>query len=420
MDSEPDVLASARPRRLRLGPGGWELDVERLLPVAGALYRPCPSTLRGREVILRQLGRSGGSPGLAAGAKALMDGEGPAAGQEYVAVGDRWEPGRAAPTDEREAEARRVLLDDRLLVLEASVSALQRTCASLRRTVAHLEGRVGRGAWPAEPAERSGARPESASAPGRRRSEPVQATSPVAPPPSSAPAPNGEPAPSSQASSGPPPSAPAAVSGPPPSGPAAASGPPPSGPAEVSGPPPSGPPPSGPAAASGPPPSGPAAVSADLGGLGAEALALPDVAAYAKGMSELLGVSLELRRAEGALDPLDGTYLSSLVDASGDAVGAIVMDLMAVVQQGGDLVMLGTDDRQAMLAAGVPTEDAIEAASEVVTAQAELFGAIEANPPLHAQPVRAVDAARDGWLRSPRDGVHLVDRYGSRVSLFAR
>lgn len=419
MLSTPDSLSQARPKALRRAGADWEMDVEQLLRVSDTLYRPAVSTLRGRDAILQHLVATEGQDGLTAAAVALMDTPPTGAGEVFEVVGGVWRPGSPNLAEMLRLNAREALLDRRVLDLEATVTALYRTCSMLERRLAALESRgvssaFGAGAPPAAMAggemAGSGMAPAGSAAgtaaamggPGRGAGGDLSPQAAVAIPTSAGevPPPPALEEPTAALGGG----APQAAS---PMAPGEAAGPDDEPEQEVAG-----------AAAEAE--AGDASDAGESSDPGEPLLQLPDRDQYGDALESLIGQDPKMKPVDETPDLGEGFWLSPLLSDEGEEVGAICGDLIAVVRQGGILVMLSDDAQQEMIDTGQPTEDAAEAMSEIFNVQSRSFNDIEGNPHTKTQPLVQASTADRPWLSNPAAMVVFKDVFGGRTVLVSR
>ncbi len=411
-----DALSAARARVLRHGPEGWVLEVERLEYIDGSLYRPARTSLLGRERILGHLEHGSESPEIRRLVEEMIDKEPTAQrlafhlSEEGLAVADP--TGEDAPT-----------LSPRVRKLEAQVRAMSRTVEQLMRLERRLSNAL-QNAHRAPPARsagdpdapREGAR--AASAGGQDVQAPAQgspnAGSPGAGSPAAAP-PDADAAPAGSAE-GAALEAGAAPAGSPDAGatPAdsAEAAPPDAGPAEAA-------PPDAPAADGSPEAGAADAPDAEEPAAPSEPkLALPEPAEWSKGLATLLGETLKLTADESGPALEDAAYwICPLVDDEDALVGAILGDIRALVLQGGGLMMMGDEVLKEQLEAGEPSEDVLEAASEIFNVQSRCFNDIDGNPHVRTKAIAKVDPTEHDFLRAMTARRDLVDENQGRTVL---
>jgi hypothetical protein len=415
-----DVLQAATPRKLKRGPEGWSLEVERLVRVSGTLYRPSSATMRGREAVLRQLLAT--APALAESAEVLMD-DAASGDAVFEAVGTAWREGEVDLSSPLEAAERSALLEPRVLELEAQVQGLLAANRQLETRLDALEARLASGATVAPdlpPREREAAPPLD----HEESPPPADESVPSGPPPGPVPMPSGE-----DEDDAPPPAPDLAAA---PDGPTPVPFEAEEGDAEEA------------------PEAADAAEeveeeeeertedaeAATLEGAGVDeaqereeppppadfdALQLPRAGAYAEGLQTLLGesVGLSLDRAEAPrID--EGYWVCPLIDDGDRTVGAMVADVRTVIRHGGLLVMLGEDAIADMLRGSDPSEDAVESMSEIFNVQSACINTLGGNDHVRVTDLRPFDPDEDGWMRGPRERVDFVDSEGDRTVLLAR
>ena len=146
-------------------------------------------------------------------------------------------------------------------------------------------------------------------------------------------------------------------------------------------------------------------------------LRFPDAEAYSKELAALLGEECPLTVESTAPDVQTGVYYASeLLNDDGSVVGAIVVDLVALIHQAGTLLMLGESARDAMVAEAAPSDDVVEAMHEIVNTQSRCFNSVKGNPHVRAGDLRVV-TPDDTWLSGSVHRSSLLDGFGGRTLL---
>jgi hypothetical protein len=150
------------------------------------------------------------------------------------------------------------------------------------------------------------------------------------------------------------------------------------------------------------------------------ALAMPAQPDIATCLKQLLGVDAELRPERGNLPKdLDGFYVSRIVDASDQELGAILLDLRGGVELGGRLMGFPAAAIEEQ-AKSEPSDDIMDAMNEVTN---NLGGFVNrANPDLRVRvrPLAKFSVAEFGWLPKNTARIGNTTKTGGRLWLTAR
>ncbi len=169
------------------------------------------------------------------------------------------------------------------------------------------------------------------------------------------------------------------------------------------------------AVAPAPPPSD-AAVEAT----GKPLLAMPQQADVAICLKQLLGADPELRGERGNVPKdLEAFYVSRVIDAADQEVGAILLDLRAGMELGGRLLGFPAAAIEEQ-AKGEPSSDMLDAMNEVTN---NLGGFINrANPDLRVRvrPLEKFSSAEFGWVPKNTARMGCATKTGGRLWLSAR
>lgn len=149
-------------------------------------------------------------------------------------------------------------------------------------------------------------------------------------------------------------------------------------------------------------------------------LTFPTCAEYAKGITTLLDEDIALEEDASSPDVRAGVYfMTPLIGREEEVIGAIVVDLKAVVSQGGTLIMLGESALDEMVESASPSDDVIDAMKEVVNVQSRCFNDVEGNPHVRIGEFRKVEPT-DDWLSTTAHRLTLLDRFGGRTLLLSK
>lgn len=150
------------------------------------------------------------------------------------------------------------------------------------------------------------------------------------------------------------------------------------------------------------------------------ALAMPAQPDIASCLKQLLGVDAELRAERGNVPKdLDGFYVSRIVDAGDQEVGAILLDLRGGVELGGRLMGFPAAAIEEQ-AKSEPSSDIMDAMNEVTN---NLGGFVNrANPDLRVRvrPLEKFSVTEFGWLPKNAARIGSTTKTGGRLWITAR
>lgn len=127
---------------------------------------------------------------------------------------------------------------------------------------------------------------------------------------------------------------------------------------------------------------------------------IPSSADLSRILEGLLGAPVPLTEAEPlAIDA--SCYGCMLLDDDDRIVGAFVADLRATVMLGGTLMMIPEGVLAESLEAGEPTEDMLEAMSEVLNVSSRAFNDVPGNPHVRTKVIAPIDLDAYPWLPNP-------------------
>lgn len=351
-----DLLAGARPRRLVYSRGKWYLEVMRLVAVSNAIFQPRVQRIEGAEAILSFLSRTEEGRPLLQGSYEILRSESGEESRSYDAVDGEWIPTAVAPSYMKELAQRR----QKPQAQAGSISATQ--LLELRSELMLL-----RSAY--EQLKRRVRELEQRADSGAFAGAPRPGTAPAAPAPVSA-------TPEAVPATPPPPVAPA--------------------PAPVEAPP----------------------VEEE------PHLRLPPVSALSRFIGQALGDDVTLdeteRPASWKRSNMDGLYVSRLVDDTGRDVGAMVVDKAGVVCLGGTLLMLPPATIEAQARHPQPTEDTLEATSEILNILTASINSLPGANHVRCEHLQLLDPAALPWLLESTRAVHAQASVGGILCLVAR
>lgn len=451
-----NVIAHAKPKRLFCRRGLWYLDIISISWDGGGVFRPRPVRVEGNDAILETLSAMSGS--LARRTAELLNG----ANQEkqtYEAVGNDWMPSTQSGPGERQP------------ALEAEVVQLRRQLVEVRSEFASLHGRVAAlearshgieqqnrravsidsdSGWPSqkallqqpvpaiaeglsrpeespEPTGTSGGDPASATpkksgddTPGT--AEPAKATEggdPAADPGADkSPADSGA-AKASEVSSGGASEANADTSTDSASAEAASTQSTPDGDSRPDSPSTDG----DTAAAEGSTdeasPGNAAADSADPEP--EQPILVPMSGDACNLVKQLVGEDTEIEPTEKELD-ISGDHLYSclVIDDADAVVGLLVGDLEATVRLGAAMMMLPESEVTSQLETKTPSEDSLEAMSEVFNNLSSTINSVEKNPHVRTRSLESLNLDSVPWARKPRQRLDLTIAPGGQIVILSR
>ncbi|MFK7985290.1 MAG: hypothetical protein AB8I08_04595 [Sandaracinaceae bacterium] len=393
-----DLLARSRPRRLRCRGGDWELELERFDRMSGALYRPKHLAVIGPAAIREALTSLTSSHAFCEAVERVMA-EAHDSDVIYEVAGEGLRVVSAMEERVSSIESAK-----RLVAAELEVAQLRARVARLEQAFAGLR----RGGFAPSGAHGSAPHPQP-SAPPRGRDDGAH-------PAASAPGPNPGAANSGAANSGAAneasPAAPSPMASNPPSDSASASDASPLGgaPAEEEN---ADPQPVGSEAAGASPPESAASDEPEV----EPAAAIPSSGDLSRILEGLLGAPVPLTEAEAPLS-IDGScYGCMLLDDDDQIVGAFVADLKATVMLGGTLMMIPDNVLEECLEAGEPTEDMLEAMSEVLNVSSRAFNDVPGNPHVRTEVLALLDLEAHPWLPNPVARTDHAEPNGGTLSM---
>jgi hypothetical protein len=361
----------AKPKQIVWRDERWVLEVECLVPVSERILRPSMHAIEGREAIQMFLEASPEGRHLSAAASHLMDGPSPPTNQSraFAPDGDRWSAAlsplaselvRGALPAAAVAPAPVAALDDEKL--SRLIGAFESIAVRMQR----LEDKISRGI-----ANLSSLQPPGAAGP-------IQV-----------PAYGGGNLPA------PPPPAPAAA-------------PPPLAPPQASAE----------AVRSSVPTPAPEALAPE------PKLKMPTVKDFRASLRQLVGDDVTIEAVKKPTfdleDQADRCYGCEVLDDKGEVVGAMLADLLATVWIGGGLMMLPHGALAEQVRKVRPSDDAIEAMSEVLNTLCALFNYVPGNPHVRTRPAARLDPTEHPWMLSPLARADYKEGKGGFIVLLSK
>jgi hypothetical protein len=344
-----DLLDGGRPKRLILSQGRWYLEMTRLVSAGDGVFQPRSHRVEGKGTILEALRRSKHGRSLVdAAARLVANGDG--ADASFDAVEGAWVPSRLAPSYIKQL-ARTDVRTPAEAALIAELTLLRASHEGLMARVARLERLVAKSSDLS-----SEAHPFATPGAHTHRELPYAASLPE---PDELPA-HEEPAHDGEED------------------PAAAFR------DEAA-------------------PAGASVASSDDPDAGA-VLRFPPLSLVTDALRELSGQEIPLKEMKGAgsdwVESPSRYQVAWLVDDMGDPMGAILCDFVAVARLGGAMLSLSQADIETHAAAEQPSEEIVNAASDLAMTIGGLIGDVEGNPRVRAKGFLPLEEASD-WLQTP-------------------
>ncbi|MCB9606019.1 MAG: hypothetical protein H6716_05470 [Polyangiaceae bacterium] len=382
-----DLLDGARAKRLLRREGRWFLEVERLVAVDPGVFRPTLQRIEGREGILWFLGHHNSDADLERSARGVFDTTS-GAHATYESAKGTWVPSSTSARHFRDqARKRRAEVEtywrqqNELARLRVENEELKRRLAKLERILyspGNLELKL-RGSE--SPPELNPQFPPQASTP---KEAAASAGEQVAGQSAGGGAPDGsdgEPSEAAQAAAEAAQAAEAAEAEP-------------VAPAEPASIPP-------------PPP--------DF-----EPFEVPPPSAFEQCIATLVGSDVELEPPDGSAHDLAEFFSARLVSDDDELRGVMLADLEAVARMGGSLLMLPEPEVLQQISSGTPSQDSLEAMSEVFNTLTAEFNNVEGNPHVRSRPLGPVDPEDVKWFKYARNRVEFKMPEGGLLVMLAR
>ena len=369
-----DLLLDVSPRELIRSEQGWRLEVERLICMAGNLYRPSRKCVEGEEAILAHLEHNPRGRPLLEGAIAILGAPEPAAGSlQFQAIGGDWVPAAAIRARELADASRPMRWEGpevtQVLGLELGQRDAMERIQQLERRIEELTALASRAAkqvgGPAPDAP-SGYRDDAEFAADLGFDAPEQGELDA----SALEDPalddeddfleQSEPLPA-EASAALPVRAPVTV---------------------------------------------------------------PAIKALRENLHMLIDPGLRIKEQRGErrvrydVEDLCEHYVCALLEDGDEVVGAMIADLPATVGLGCELLGIPAAERQRQLDSGLPSDDVIESVSEIFNTLSGPYNLIDTNPHVRIRALAPLDPDSFPWLAEARERVSLeVAGYGMLLLL---
>lgn len=144
-----------------------------------------------------------------------------------------------------------------------------------------------------------------------------------------------------------------------------------------------------------------------------EAPVYPSIKVVRDTIEQLVMVSLSTKEVRGReeveIDPssFDSHFFCMLIDDDDREVGAMIGDLQATVRLGCELMGIPDGERDTQLKTGRPSEDVIEAMSEIFNTLSGPVNLLPGNMHLRIKALAELDVAEVSWLVDARERVSL-------------
>lgn len=148
-------------------------------------------------------------------------------------------------------------------------------------------------------------------------------------------------------------------------------------------------------------------------------LHMPKAEEFVRCLEQLVGGDLTAKESSKSLE-IDGhshLYGAPLLDPAGQVVGGIAMDVTAVVNLGGTLLMIPESELRPMVAAGDASEDCLAASAELCNSFGNRVADEPANPQLKTEMLVPFDADSLGWMSRAETTLTLLDSAGGMTMI---
>lgn len=113
-------------------------------------------------------------------------------------------------------------------------------------------------------------------------------------------------------------------------------------------------------------------------------------------------------------------YLGLLHDDSGTVRGGLAMDLRATVRLAGAMLMEEEEDLVAQIEAGKPSDDVLDAASEVLNTLTSTVNKVSGNAHVKVDAVKSLSLEDDPWLKQTRSRLDFAVSVGGYITFLGR
>ncbi|MEZ4230813.1 MAG: hypothetical protein R3B89_16675 [Polyangiaceae bacterium] len=147
---------------------------------------------------------------------------------------------------------------------------------------------------------------------------------------------------------------------------------------------------------------------------------VPPPNAFERCIATLVGSDVELEPPDGEAEHLEAFYGAKLMGDDDVLRGVMLADVEAVARMGGLLLMLPEPEVLEQITEGAPTQDAMEAMSEVFNTLTAEFNNLEGNPHVRSRPLALADPDDVKWFKHARNRVEFKLPDGGLLVMLAR
>lgn len=151
-----------------------------------------------------------------------------------------------------------------------------------------------------------------------------------------------------------------------------------------------------------------------------EPFEVPTPRAFERCVGALVGSDVELEPPPSDTSDLTGFYGSRLIGDDEQLRGVMLADVEAVARMGGLLLMLPEPEVLQQISDGAPTQDAMEAMSEVFNTLTTEFNNLEGNPHVRSKPLGPVEEDDLKWFKYARNRAEFKLPEGGLLVVLAR
>jgi len=163
-----------------------------------------------------------------------------------------------------------------------------------------------------------------------------------------------------------------------------------------------------------------AALAAELG----PHITPPPVKEIASNVRMLLGDTVSCKKGKRS-DAMsfpgdeDGAYMCTLIDDEDEVIGVMVADLTCTVRFGGALMMVPDGELDQQLAKMNPSEEVIEAMSEVFNTLSGAINLVDGNPHIRTTPLEPFALRKVPFAENPFKRADFEDSFGGRFAILS-
>jgi hypothetical protein len=157
----------------------------------------------------------------------------------------------------------------------------------------------------------------------------------------------------------------------------------------------------------------------------AKAMKWPPLKAIDQALHMLLGNKITLVEVQPSdyskIDDDEGSYyIGDLLNDADEVIGALIADLSATVHLGGGLMMIPQAVREEEIEKGMPSEEEIDALSEIFNNACSLINKVSANPHARASAAKALDLSASPWIQQATNRREIEADFGGRIIFLAK